>query len=219
MGDEDHVAAARAVYDASAPQYVELVGSDISPVTETPIDRALLRAFGDMLSPRTGARVADVGCGPGRAGAAIADHGLDVVGIDVSPAMLAAARRAHPHIAFVEGRIDRLPIGDGRLAGVVSWYSIIHTPPDRLDGVFTELRRVLDVDGLVLLAFQSGRDQAERREQAYGTGLTLTSYRHELDHVARQLTSAGFGVRATTQRARELAHESTPQAFVMARRA
>ncbi len=46
----------------------------------------------DLLAPRPGERILDLGCGDGRLSAAIAARGARVVGIDRSPAMVAAAR-------------------------------------------------------------------------------------------------------------------------------
>ena len=92
MSPDDHVTTARAVYDASAGRYVELVGTEVSPAIEGPIDRSLLDAFAEI--------VADLGCGPGRVAARVWPGGVDVIGIDVSPAMLDAARRAHPDIGW-----------------------------------------------------------------------------------------------------------------------
>jgi len=50
----------------------------------------------DVLDPRPGERVLDVGCGTGQLTRAIADRGAGVVGIDASPAMIEEARRSHP---------------------------------------------------------------------------------------------------------------------------
>src|SRR5271155_970112 len=113
MPDEDHVATARAVYDRASARYVQFVGTAISSATEGPIDRSLLLAFIELIKRQTIVRVADVGCGPGRAAAFMAERGLDVVGVDVSQEMLAAARTAHPHIKFEEGQLDSLPIETG----------------------------------------------------------------------------------------------------------
>jgi SAM-dependent methyltransferase len=215
--DDDHVGSARAVYDASADRYVELVGTAVHEATEAPIDQALLLAFVELLKRRTGTLVADLGCGPGRVAALLAGHGLDVVGVDVSRAMLAHARAAHPAIAFGQGRLDALPIAAASLAGAVCWYSIIHLPPGALDPVLAELARVLEPGGQLLLAFQAGAGDPVHRLDAHGTGLALTSYRHGVDDVARRLRSAGFVVHATARREPELAHESAPQAFLFAR--
>jgi ubiquinone/menaquinone biosynthesis C-methylase UbiE len=219
MPENDHVAPVRAVYDAAAERYLEFVGTELSAATEGPIDLSLLSAFAELIAARPSARVADVGCGPGRVAAFLARQGLDVLGIDVSTALLARARVAHPAIAFEEGRLQDLPITDASLAGAVCWYSIIHTPPEGLAAVFAELSRVLEPGGHLLLAFQAGSGDAMHRADAHGTGLPLTSYRHGVAEVARRLQPAGFDMRATAERAPELDYETTRQAFVFARRA
>lgn len=218
MTEHDNVEAARAVYDASATGYVDFVGTELSDATERPIDRSLLVAFAEMTAAHSAGRVADVGCGPGRVAAFLSRQGLDVVGVDVSAEMLARARSAHPHLQFEEGRLDRLPFPDASLAGAVCWYSIIYTPPPDLDVAFAELARVIHAGGETLFAFQEGDGGAEHRRNARGTGLALTVYRHAVEDVTRRLTSVGLVVHATVRRAAELDHETTPQAFVFARR-
>lgn len=215
MAGEDHVATARAVYDMAAPRYVQFVGTEISSATEGPIDQSLLVAFIELVKRQTIDRVADVGCGPGRAAAFIAERGLDVVGVDVSETMLAVARSAHPHIKFEEGQLDALPFETGVLAGAVCWYSIIYTPPDRLAQAFGELARVLIPGGYLLLAFQA-EDEPVHRPDAYGTHLPLTSYRHGVQEVAARLVDIGFKIYATVLRAPELDSETTFQGFVIA---
>jgi ubiquinone/menaquinone biosynthesis C-methylase UbiE len=216
MSGEDHVATARAVYDKAAPRYVQFVGTEISSATESPIDRSLLVAYIELIKRQTIGRVADVGCGPGRVAAFIAERGLDVVGVDVSQAMLAVARTAHPHIKFEEGQLDALPIETGVLAGAVCWYSIIYTPSDRLAEAFGELARVLIPGGYLLLAFQAEGEPVHRAD-AQGTHLPLTSYRHSVREVAGRLVDTGFKIHATVLRAPELEDETTPQGFVVAR--
>jgi SAM-dependent methyltransferase len=218
MPHDDHVAAARAVYDASADRYVEFVGTEISAATEAPLDCALLSAFVDLVKAGTSRRVADVGCGPGRAASFLAKHDLDVVGLDVSKAMLDAARGAHPDIRFEEGRLADLPVADASLAGVVCWYSIIYTPPARLGVVFTEIKRVLKPGGYLLLGFQAGNGDPIHRTEAQGTAFSLTTFHHSPDDVTNRLEAAGLDVRATALREPEFAHERTAQAFVIARR-
>ena len=216
MSGEDHIAAARAVYDKSASRYVQFVGTEISSATEGPIDRSLLVAFIELIKGQSVGRVADVGCGPGRVAAFLAERGVDVVGVDVSQAMLAVARTAHPHIEFQEGRLDALPIETGVLAGAVCWYSIIYTPLDRLAEAFGELTRVLVPGGSLLLAFQAEGEPVHRAD-AQSTRLPLTSYRHGVQQVAGCLEDIGFKIYATVLRAPELEGETTSQGFVIAR--
>jgi len=53
----------------------------------------------DALVPR-GARILDAGCGPGRLAGALQRRGHDVVGVDVDPALIAAAEVDHPGPAY-----------------------------------------------------------------------------------------------------------------------
>ena len=215
MSSEDHVSSARAVYDVAAGTYVQFAGTDINSATEHPIDRSLLVAFIELIKTQTVRRVADVGCGPGRVASLMAEHGLNVLGVDVSPAMLVVASSAHPHIEFVEGQLDALPIESKTLAGAVCWYSIIYTPRRRLEAAFKELARVLMPEGRLLLAFQAEGDPLHR-EDAFGSGLPLTSYRHGVSDVVGHLEESGFKVSTRVIRAPELEHETTSQGFVLA---
>lgn len=54
----------------------------------------------DLLEPRAGERIVDLGCGSGQLTASIASSGAYVIGIDSSPAMIAQARANYPHLEF-----------------------------------------------------------------------------------------------------------------------
>jgi SAM-dependent methyltransferase len=81
------------------------------------------------------------------------DLGLDAFGVDLSPVMIDLARKAYPDLRFEVGSMDALDLAEGELDGVVSWYSIIHTPPQELPPYFAEFRRMLAPGGHILLAF------------------------------------------------------------------
>jgi trans-aconitate methyltransferase len=57
----------------------------------------------ELLAPRPGERVLDLGCGTGHLTAAIVQAGTVAVGLDHSAEMLGQARAAYPHIEFVQG--------------------------------------------------------------------------------------------------------------------
>ena len=210
----DHVASTRAVYDFSAAEYASAVGTTVTDAFERPIDRAILNAFAEDFAAVEHARVLDIGCGVGRVTSYLHNRGLVVSGIDLSPEMIAVARRSHPHLTFDVAAMTELPVEDGSLAAAVLWYSIIHTPPAALPDVWAELARALAPDGQVLLGFQQGDNDELQRDDAYGSSTTMTWYRHRPEDVVRGVELAGLAVRTRIWRRAELAHETTPQAFL-----
>lgn len=65
------------------------------------------------------ATVLDAGCGTGRVAIELASRGYDVVGVDVDPAMLAAARSKAPALTWVEADLTDPAFDLGRTFDVV----------------------------------------------------------------------------------------------------
>jgi trans-aconitate methyltransferase len=57
----------------------------------------------ELLDPRAGERILDLGCGTGHLTAKIAESGAEVVGLDASPEMIGQARQNFPALSFVVG--------------------------------------------------------------------------------------------------------------------
>jgi SAM-dependent methyltransferase len=176
----------------------------------------VLHGFAELVGE--GGEVADLGCGPGRVTAYLASRGLSVFGLDLSESMLAIARRENPGLRFVRGSMLELDLPDGSLDGVVSWYSIIHTPEEHLPALFAGFHRVLRPGGHLLLGFQSG-DEPRRYEEAFGHPVSLTFRRRRPERVAALLEAAGFTLRARTVREPdEAGGEPVAQASLVARK-
>ncbi|NER81829.1 MAG: methyltransferase domain-containing protein [Leptolyngbya sp. SIO1D8] len=54
----------------------------------------------DLLNPRPGEHILDLGCGTGQLTQAIADRGATVIGLDADPAMISTAQQNFPSISF-----------------------------------------------------------------------------------------------------------------------
>ena len=215
MPSDTHDATTRMAWDAVATAYARLL-PDMS--LEAPLDRAVLAAYVEMLSADPAALVLEVGCGTGRVTKHLTDLGLDMLGLDLSPAMAAAAHASHAELPFAVAHARALPLQDAVLGGLVAWYSLINMPTTSLTPVFAEFARVVRPGGAVLVAFQSGEGQRVDRTTSYGESVTLTYYRHRRDEVTQALTAAGFTLYATIDRAASLTFESTAQTALLAHR-
>lgn len=208
----DTVAAVRSSYDTVAVAYASLLADELA---DRPLERAVLSVFAGYAAA-AGGPVVDAGCGPGRVTALLRDLGVPAFGVDLSPGMVAEARRRHPDLRFEVGTTTALDAADGSLGGVLAWYSLVHTPPEELPRHLAEFHRVLTPGGPLLLAFKAG-DERVRLERAYGHPVDLDVYRFSPARVARLLGAAGFVGVAGLVRAAE-GTEATPQAFLLARK-
>ncbi|MFI6416559.1 class I SAM-dependent methyltransferase [Streptomyces sp. NPDC050842] len=214
MTEAAHLTATRRSYDTVAVDYERLLGAQLA---STPLDRAMLAAFVEQVNALDGPRtVADLGCGTGRVASHLRELGADVFGVDLSPGMIAVARETYPGLRFEVGSMTALDLPDASLGGALSWYSTVHMPEEELAAGFAEFRRVLAPGGFVLVAFKVG-DGKVRLERAYGHEVALDVYRWSPDRVAELLAAAGLVVAARLVREAD-PEESTPQAFLLARR-
>ncbi|WP_341720944.1 methyltransferase domain-containing protein [Micromonospora sp. FIMYZ51] len=178
-------------YDTVAEDYAAYLPDTRA---EAPLDLAMLDAFAEAVRCEHDARVLDAGCGTGRMSRYLAERGCRVTGVDLSPGMVAVARRDHPGLAFTVGSFTALPYPAGRFTGVLLWYSTIHTPPAGQARIFTEAARVLRPGGHLLVAFQAGegtRDLAEAYRR-FGHEVDLRRFRYSADQVAAQVEAAGL---------------------------
>lgn len=206
----DPWASVRSSYDTVAVDYARLVRLD---QVEAPVDLMVAEFIRRVQG--TG-RVLDAGCGPGRVTRHLADHGVDAFGIDLSAEMARVAGDLYPDLQFAVGSIDALAVADASLAGVLAWYSIIHTPPAALAGVLAEFLRVLRPGGWLLTGQQSGVGD-RHLAHAYGHDVDLTGHLYTAEHLAVVIEELGGVMQIRLTRGPEGA-QRFPQSFVLARR-
>ncbi|MEU9536445.1 class I SAM-dependent methyltransferase [Streptomyces sp. NPDC048213] len=185
MVEHDALTVTRAAYDEAAKLYARLFGDALR---DSPLDRAMLDAFAESVG--AGGRVADLGCGPGHVTGYLARLGLDAFGVDTSAAMVELARRACPELRFDVGEMGALDLADGTLDGVLSRWSVIHTPPAGLPAILAEFGRVLAPGGHLLIGF-SATDGPSHPTQSFDHAVT-TAYRWSPDHLAGLLRAEGL---------------------------
>lgn len=106
----------------------------------------------ELLSLVPGTTVVDVGCGAGRAVAELAGRGIQAIGVDPSPSMLAAARERWSQAEFREAGAEELPFADGSVRGYRAdkVFHVLREPGRAV----AEARRVLRPDGRIVLVGQ-----------------------------------------------------------------
>jgi SAM-dependent methyltransferase len=114
------------------------------------------------LVPEPGRRTLDLGCGEGRLSRDLKALGHDVVGIDVSPTMLAAGREADPSIETHLADAAELPFADGAFDCVVAFMSLQDV--DDYEGALRESARVLEPGGRLCVAVLHPINSAGRFE-------------------------------------------------------
>ena len=94
-----------------------------------------------LLDPRAGERILDLGCGTGHLTAQIAESGAEVLGVDRSAEMVAAAQAAYPNLKFEVVDARKLAF-DEMFDAVFSNATLhwIHEPEAVLQGIFKALR-------------------------------------------------------------------------------
>ncbi|MFI6643704.1 class I SAM-dependent methyltransferase [Streptomyces sp. NPDC050504] len=215
MIEPDFLRATRTFYSTVATDYADRYRNVLK---DRPFDRALLTGFAETVLAADLGPTAELGCGPGEVTAHLHALGLPVFGVDLSPEMVALARRDHPEVRYEVGSMTDLDLPDGALGAIVAWYSVIHTPQDRLPALFAEFQRLLAPGGELLVAFQVG-DEPLRVAEPFGHPVSLDFHRLRPDHIAELLRGAGLAPHTRAVREGEPALlESTPQAYLMARK-
>jgi len=98
--------------------------------------------------------VLDAGCGTGRVGAELARRGVEVVGVDIDPAMLAKARERAPAVTWVEADLSGLDLGRTFDVVVLAGNVMVYVAPGTEGRVLAALARHLLPGGALVAGFQ-----------------------------------------------------------------
>lgn len=204
----------RESYDHVVSEYAQHIFSELE---HKPLDRELLIRFAARTNGK--GQVCDMGCGPGHVARFLHDAGTDVFGLDLSPGMIAEARRLNPQIAFREGNMLALDIPDASLAGITAFYAIVNLPRESLPQIFREMARVLQPDGLLLVTHHIG-SEIVHRDDWWQRPINMDFHFLDPQTVRRDLETAGLKVEEIVERepyAPEVEHQSR-RAYIFAHR-
>ncbi len=98
--------------------------------------------------------VLDAGCGTGRVAIELARRGVDVVGVDLDPAMLAGARDKAPDLMWVESDLAKTDVGRFFDVVVLAGNVMIFLTPGTEGAVVAAMARHLRPGGALVAGFQ-----------------------------------------------------------------
>jgi ubiquinone/menaquinone biosynthesis C-methylase UbiE len=150
-------------------------------------------AFMELVPP-PGRLTLDIGCGEGRLTRHLTERGHRVIGIDVGPTMLEAARAESPELEFVEADAAELPFEDGAADLAIAFMSLMDI--DDMQGAVREAARVLEPGGRFVAAVVHPMDSGHQLDREHPESrLVMTEdyfdrrrYRDEIERNGLQMT-------------------------------
>lgn len=145
------------------------VRQSIYAYQQPPVD--LPRWVLDLATPQAGETIADIGCGNGRYLAELARRGHTgpVLGLDLSPGMLATIRERTPGAALLNADAAALPLRDAAADLSLAMHMLYHVPDPRQAA--RELRRVTRPGGRVVVGL-NGQDHLTQMREVVRAALT-----------------------------------------------
>ncbi|MET7518487.1 class I SAM-dependent methyltransferase [Streptomyces sp. NPDC005480] len=181
----------RESYDQVADNYAHMVvTTGMGDIRRHPWLKASIDAFAETVGEL--GPVLDVGCGPGTVTGYLAERGLDVSGVDLSPRMIENARRLHPHCRFSVASATELDLGEASLGGVLGWWSLFNLPRDVLPQVLAHFAHALKPGGHFIAGTHVGDEDAVRTEAYGGVPVRWTTHKWQPEQLVDLIEQAGL---------------------------
>lgn len=178
----------RRSYDLAAEKYFESFRDEMK---QKEYDRAFLEEFSRGFAP--GSVICDAGCGPGHITRYVSELGLGAFGIDISEKCIEIARRENPGMDFRVMDMAELEQANGTLDGIISYYSIIHTPKRFQPVLFRAFNRALRMGGRIAVVVKKGEGEGHLDElMGLKAGLHFANFNE--GEIRGYLESSGFTV-------------------------
>lgn len=153
-----------------------------------------LAEFAKQVRDSGGRRVLDCGCGSGVQSKLLLDEGLEVVGLDLSPKMIAEAKKKVPGAKFMVGDMTKMNFAKDSFNGVYARASLLHIPKNLIPKVLKSIRKILTNDGIFYLALKEGEGEEEIEEERYGRRVRRFFSFFKSSEIKKLLSQAGFKI-------------------------
>lgn len=173
-----------ATYDKIAGKYTRKYFNDL---TDLPyIDRFLKKL-------PSGARILDIGCGPGTFTKYLLEKGFNVEGIDLSEEMIKIAKVKVPKANFKLMDMRRISYPGNFFDGLLAAYSLIHIPTEEMIDTLRGFKKILKPNGSMMIIVQGGEpDKFVNEPLKKGEKIFINFFTKE--RLSKLVAQAGFEI-------------------------
>ena len=176
-------------YDRTASEYANKF---INELDKKHLDKILLQSF--ALENMQKGKLLDLGCGPGQTTKFLFDAGVkEIVGIDLSPEMVAIAKKLNPNLNFEVGDMLKLHFADNSIGAAIAFYSIVHFAYDQISIAFKDINRVMIPGGQFLFSFHVGTEPIHL-DNFLDQPVNIDFYFFDTARITSLLTETGFNI-------------------------
>jgi SAM-dependent methyltransferase len=147
---------------------------------------------------------ADLGCGTGRTGAWLRDHGVEAIdGVDLTPEMLAVARERGVHRRLVEADVASTGLESEAYDLVIT--SLVDEHLADLKPLYAEAARLARIDGTYVLVgyhpqFIMATGMPTHYDSASGEPVAIETHVHQISDHVRAARAAGWALEEMSER-------------------
>jgi len=168
------------VYERMAKDYADRVRAD---------ERTGMQTFLSDIKP--GARVLDLGCGPGNDAAAMAKAGYDVLAVDAAAAMVTLAA-SQEGVTAQQAQFDDIPTL-GQFAGIWASFSLLHAPRADLPRHLSDIHAACDPRAPFCIGMKTGTGEGPDQLGRHYTYYSDSALRGALDAAGFTVSEAWYG--------------------------
>jgi SAM-dependent methyltransferase len=147
---------------------------------------------------------ADLGCGTGRTGAWLREHGVDAIdGVDLTPEMLAVARERGVHRTLVEADVAATGLPGGEYDLVIT--SLVDEHLADLTPLYAEAARLANASGTYVLVgyhpqFIMATGMPTHYDSASGESVAIETHVHQISDHVTAARAAGWALEEMSER-------------------
>lgn len=139
-------------YDNAHEEYLSEYRDELN---NKPYDKDFLLRFIEKIPPN--GKILDIGCcSTAQQARFFVSNGFKVTSIDLSEKCIETAKINFPEIEFEQMDMTEMNFEKDSFDAVNAFYSIIHIPNDKLDGLFADMNKVLRNKGKLAISVHAG---------------------------------------------------------------